>query len=153
MPRLLHQLGPTRAGMSADRVLLAGLIIHASIESAALAASTEGSHLGLAIVAHRVPVGLAIFMLAPNSRDGWIAIGLIMLASLLGYAGGYNVSELTTQNHAWLDGLVAGSLLHVIQGHHAGHAHGPSCDHPSESEPNASLKSAEDHFKPSKKFL
>ncbi|MFK7954942.1 MAG: permease [Lysobacterales bacterium] len=161
LPRLLHQLGPARAGMRADRVLLAGLVIHATIESAALAASSDGSHLGLAIVAHRVPVGLAIFMLAPNNRDGWIAIGIIVLASVLGYAGGYNVNELSPQSHAWLDGFVAGSLLHVIQGHHAGHNHGPACDHPqksatspyAESEPGHShaheVTSEHDHTDPS----
>lgn len=142
LPRLLHQLGPRGAGSRADRVLLAGLVIHATIESAALAASADGSHLGLAIVAHRVPVGLAIFMLAPSTRDGWIAVALIVLASLLGYAGGYNIALLQPHQHAWLDGFVAGSLLHVIQGHHAGHDHGPACDHEAGTIPNGAAETA-----------
>lgn len=128
LPRLLHRVGPRGAGLRADRVLLAGLVLHAAIESAALTANGESGHLGLAIVAHRIPVGLALFMLAPSARDGWLAVGLIIVASLAGYAGGLSVTWLQPEHQAWLDGFVAGSLLHVIHGHHAGHEHQHSGD-------------------------
>ncbi len=129
LPRLLHRAGPRGAGLRADRVLLAGLVLHAAIESAALTSHGDGGHLGVAIVAHRIPVGLALFMLAPSARDGWIAVGLIVAASLLGFAGGYSISWLQPEHRGWLDGFVAGSLLHVLHGHHASHDHDQYCDH------------------------
>ncbi|MEM9533153.1 MAG: permease [Pseudomonadota bacterium] len=128
LPSLLHRLGPRGAGRRADRLLLLALVLHAAFESAALAASAEAAHLGLAIAAHRIPVGLAVFMLAPTQRDGWLAIALIIAASVLGYTGGDQLELLTPAQHAWLDALVAGSLLHVIHGGHLSQS-ASGCDH------------------------
>lgn len=122
LPTFLHRLGSQTLALTADRALILGVAIHAAIECAALAGADE--HFGFAVVAHRVPVGLAVFMLAASPQSGWRFIGFLALASLVGFTGGQElVGLLNDHQHAWLEGFVAGSLLHVVQGHALGHDH------------------------------
>lgn len=130
LPALLHRIGTRTLALTADRALILGVGIHAAIECAALTVADE--HLSFAVAAHRVPVGLAVFMLSTKASTGWSYIGFLVFASLVGFAGGQElISMLTDTQNAWLEGFVAGSLLHVVQGHSLGtsHAHNHSHSH------------------------
>ena len=129
-PALLHRVSEDRAAVFADRVLILGLAVHAALESAALAAAHDDVFgLGIAIAAHRLPVGLAVFATARNQREGWLAIGLLVAASLVGIGGGQAIAGwLPPMPSAWLQAFVAGSLLHVLTGHGYGHGHGKPAD-------------------------
>ncbi|MEM7281819.1 MAG: hypothetical protein AAF438_09350 [Pseudomonadota bacterium] len=116
LPLILHRIG--RMNFGADSVLVAGVLIHVLIESAAVAIAPDPEHLGIAVAAHRVPVGLAVFMLAPNSRGGWAIILLLAAVTCIGFFGGQWMPHwLNHTQEAWLEGFVAGSLFHIIHGH------------------------------------
>jgi uncharacterized membrane protein YraQ (UPF0718 family) len=110
---------------------LLGIAMHAFLDGSAFAEHEGGGHghahgselLGLAVVLHRVPEGLAIWWLVrPRPRGTKLAIfalGVVAVATVVGAqlgdglahgAGGALV--------AFLQAVVAGSLLHVVI-HHA----------------------------------
>lgn len=98
--------------------LLVGLCAHAAVEAAALAVADSGheARLGLAIAMHQVPVGLAVFAWFRDdaSRAGWLAVGGVALATLVGFGLGAPVAGFVSGGAvAALEGLVAGMLLHV----------------------------------------
>jgi zinc transporter ZupT len=105
---------------------VSGLALHALLEGAALAPGEGGVDLafGLAIVLHRIPVGLVIWWLV-RPRYGpsaaLLAVGAIVLVTLAGYALGTEV--LASVHGAGGDlyqAFVSGSLVHVVfhQGRH-----------------------------------
>ena len=117
LPLVLHKIAHLNFG--ADSVLIAGVAIHVLIESAAVAISPDPDHLGWAVAAHRLPVGLAVFLLAPTPRVGWLIIMMLVGITLLGFTGvQWLPSFLSHTQEAWLEGFVAGSLFHIIHGHH-----------------------------------
>ena len=121
LPTALHRIGAGALGLTADRALILAIAVHAAVECAALAGTSD--QLGLAVAAHRIPVGLAVFMLVASPRAGWRYIALLVAASVGGYLSGQELlGLLNVQQCAWLEGFVAGSLLHVVQGHTLGHA-------------------------------
>ncbi|MEZ6196836.1 MAG: permease [Planctomycetota bacterium] len=104
-------------------VAVIGLLLHAAFDGVALAdaAGVVGvphPRLGLAVVLHRIAVSLALWVIVSRERsrgEGHVVLGLMALATAVGYFGG----------RAWLtappslaigvfEGLVAGSLLHVL---------------------------------------
>lgn len=101
---------------------LAGLAFHGFLDGVALVdgGDPDGSPrmLALAVVLHRIPVGLTILWLL-TPRHGWRwaggALSAIALATVAGYAlGGAFISDSTRQGLAIFQALVAGSLLHVV---------------------------------------
>ncbi len=117
LPLGLHRIGHLNFG--ADSVLIAGVAIHVLMESAAVAISPDPDHLGWAVAAHRLPVGLAIFLLAPTPKAGWLVIALLVGITIIGFTGvQWLPSFLSSTQEAWLEGFVAGSLFHIIHGHH-----------------------------------
>lgn len=98
---------------------LAGICLHALIDGAALAGShNEEDLLPLAIVLHRLPVGLTIWWLLRPSFGLRTASSVLILASLM-TAGGFFfgpilTAGLSSQGIAWFQALVAGSLFHVV---------------------------------------
>lgn len=117
-------------------VLLIGLAIHAALEAAALGAHAHHAvALGVAVVLHRVPVGLAVFAMyhehPRTSGMGWVAIGGLVLSTIVGFWIGPSLHAATSGTvEAGLSALVAGMLLHVVWEHgepeeHA-HEHGES---------------------------
>lgn len=120
--------------------LLVGLVIHASLESAAMA---MGNHsFGIAVVLHRLPVGFAVFALfhehAHSNARGWVAIGSLVLATLVGFLAGPPLVAATPLGvEAILEAGVAGMLLHVLWEHgqagQAPHAHGTHEPHTHEA--------------------
>jgi len=123
-------------------VLLIGLAAHAAIEAAALA--TPGGHgsLGLAVVLHRLPVGLAVFALyqehSHKNAVAWSAVGFLAVATALGFLSGPQiVGSFGESGQSALDAAVAGMLMHIVWEHgtaghghsHVDSAHGPEHDH------------------------
>ena len=78
IPGLLHRISRETTITMTDRALVLGLAVHAAVESAAMATAPAGEPLGFAVVAHRLPVGLAVFSLARNPRAGWLAIAVLV---------------------------------------------------------------------------
>jgi len=112
----------TRTGIT-SLVLLFGLIPHAGLESAALAGVPPENALGIgaAVIAHRLPVGLIVYTTVQkqaSGRLGWLAISLLAVATLVGFPAGEALAHIqSAPAMAWLQALVAGSLLHVVFTH------------------------------------
>ncbi|RMH14999.1 MAG: hypothetical protein D6701_10560, partial [Gemmatimonadetes bacterium] len=101
---------------------VSGLALHALLEGAALGPAVLGTEGGspfvLAVVLHRLPVGLAVWWLLRPSYGPRVALGAIaalIACTLAGYGAG---EELTTALSGRAAGLfqafVAGTLLHVV---------------------------------------
>ncbi len=120
-PTTPHRLG--WLGMLA----LLGLGVHAVLDGVALAlpeaghAHAEEKLLALAVVLHRIPVGLAIaWLLIPRkgARIAWWVIFLNAAATTVGYLAGKPLHQsLPLQMMAWFQAFVAGSLLHILFEH------------------------------------
>ncbi len=98
-----------------------GLILHASIDGAALFDSDSTHHhenLTLAIILHRLPIGLTIWwILKPLIGERMALATLVMMAAAT--AGGYSLSMQLIAYHQTvgfvvLQAFISGSLLHVI---------------------------------------
>ncbi len=147
---------------------LLGIAMHAFLDGSAFAENGDGhghdhgAHgsaelLGLAVVLHRIPEGLAIWWLVRPRRGGVktaiFALSVVAAATVLGARFG---DELVHGSggavFSFVQAVVAGSLLHVVihhappsvawQHHHhhatgrrrAPHVHGPGCGHDHERE-------------------
>jgi len=150
---ILGFVGPTLVeklfSQSADKTHLLtislgilGLILHASIDGAAIQSSSklvQSESLNLAIVLHRLPVGLTIWWLL-NPLIGQRLALLTLLFMALATSGGYFLSMLleplhSSQGFLSLQAFIAGSLMHVIlhKPHedgclHTSHSHSHSHD-------------------------
>lgn len=121
-------------------VLVSVLGIHAALDGAALAVidHSHGGALGLAIAAHRLPVGLAVFMGAVaqgRAKWGWLAVGGLAVATVAGFGVGVPLADLPPP---WAIGMmeaaVGAALLHIVtdpsaHGSGHGHSHDHSHDH------------------------
>jgi hypothetical protein len=127
--RLLH-----RAAHSVHAVTLAiallGLLLHAALDGVAVAGGA-GGHLGsdatrlaAAVVLHRVPVGLTIWLLL-RPHGALLPLStlvLVAVATVVGFGtGGRLLGGISGHALAWFQALVAGTLLHVVL--HRPHAH------------------------------
>lgn len=131
--RLQH--GRIRAAHAAALVLaFLALAIHALVDGVALsqADSEVGQALpaAIAVVLHRIPEGLAVWMLLRASHGLRATTGVmffIAAATVLGFASGPTlVALLQGASFGWFQAFLSGSLLHVI--FHA-HEHDHSHDH------------------------
>ncbi|PIE17789.1 MAG: hypothetical protein CSA65_07770 [Proteobacteria bacterium] len=111
----LHR-GAAAAAHSATLFLaVLGLALHAALDGAALA--QKRLPLELAVVLHRLPVGLTIWMLLRPSRPklAFGALAGIAGATLIGYGAGAGLLLQTSPVAlALFEALVAGALLHVV---------------------------------------
>ena len=114
---------------------ISGLVLHASIDGAALqGANSNGQHenLSLAIILHRLPVGLTIWwLLKPLIGERYALLTLVAMAAAT--SGGFALSMQLNDYHsssafAALQAFISGSLMHVIL--HKPHAGG--CMHTSQ---------------------
>ena len=110
---------------------LTALILHALIDGTALSetGASGASLLPLAVVIHRLPVGLTIWWLLRPSfgvRSAAGVLGMIAVATITGYAfGPVLIGGLSSHGIAWFQAFVAGSLLHVV--FHQPHLTGSQC--------------------------
>ncbi len=123
VPLLLGKLTGGHGHRSNGLVFLVSLGLHAALESAALAASSEATSVGLgvAIAAHRLPVGIMVYVAfrsAFGGRGGWMGVLGLGAFCLAGYAGGESMlAGASDSMNAMLNGFVAGALLHVLVTH------------------------------------
>ncbi len=126
LPVLAHRVGDRR-DRAWHAVALALLAVHAATDGAILAVADGrvGASLALAVAAHRLPVGLAVFDAARGApRLAWGAIGLLIAATLAGYGAGAGVAGAVPEAlHGAFEGLIAGALLHTVLARHPTHAH------------------------------
>ena len=99
---------------------LSGFVIHNGLDGAALATLPLGADpsFPMAVVLHRLPVGLAVWWLVAREVDrraGIAALGALMLATVGGYLFGVMVGEMVSDSGALTlyQAVVAGSLVHV----------------------------------------
>jgi uncharacterized membrane protein YraQ (UPF0718 family) len=113
---------------------VSGLALHAAFEGAAVAAlGPDGTTttLGLAIIVHRLPVGLALWWLVRTEigdMAAMISLAALVLLTVLGYAGGEELMGLVSGEglHVY-EAFVGGTLVHVVlHGFHPAPAGGPT---------------------------
>lgn len=105
---------------------LVALIIHAAIDGVGLIhhAESHGSEFALimAIILHRLPVGLVVWLLVRPSRGRlWasLTLGLVALATLFGFGlGEQYLAVASGTTFAVFQAFVGGSLLHVLTHKH-----------------------------------
>ena len=112
----MHRLERKGAWASGAVVLLGA---HAFLDGAALGildgAMTVG--LGLAVVVHRLPVGLAVVAAARPSRGALLLGGLAVL-TVLGFTLGQGVVAVLPESlAAGMEGAIVGGMLHVVFAH------------------------------------
>lgn len=99
---------------------ISGLLLHALIDGAAIQAAEEEANNGLtlAIILHRLPVGLTIWwMLKPLLGERYALITLLMmgLSTLTGFVLNLAITDYHDHNLVTvIQAFIAGSLLHVV---------------------------------------
>lgn len=115
-----------RIWRTAVPVLLLGLAIHAFLDGVGLANRGDGHGrpvpvLGLAVILHRIPVGLALWWGARQRYGARAALGLMAIIIVFTAIGSSYGEELMKQLPpaplALLQALIGGALLHGVVGH------------------------------------
>ena len=112
--RLSHRLAPHTDNL-ALLAGLSGLSLHAFLEGAALV--SKALHIGLAVILHRIPVGLTVWwLLRPRHGFGGASLGIaaILVATVAGYAAGARFFGDGHSSAGLYQAFVGGSLLHVV---------------------------------------
>lgn len=95
-----------------------GLGLHAAMDGAALHHGAEDGSLALAVIVHRLPVGLAVWWLlepAHGALRAAAALALVMTGTVGGFFAAEAADALAHQRALGLfEALVGGSLLHVV---------------------------------------
>ena len=124
-PAAIDRFGGRR-GRLWKGIAIAVIAIHAALDGAALAVLGAGDDvhaaLGAAVVVHRLPVGLLIDAAARRDLGerfgphvGWAAVGLLALATVVGFALGPPLSAIAGEaGEGLIEGLVVGALLHIV---------------------------------------
>lgn len=144
LPLLAGLLGPTLAERALSRlesqthravlaIVVVGLAAHAVVDGVALTLpgqlGTDWHVLPAAVILHRVPTSLVVWRFLASdgrSRRGALALGVIALATVIGWlAGDAWLSHLHGPEVGLFQAFVAGSLLHVVVHglHPAAHRH------------------------------
>jgi uncharacterized membrane protein YraQ (UPF0718 family) len=130
-PMALGRWSPHQRGHRAEVPVLllaaGGLAVHALLDGVALVApeiegaAAAGDMLALAVVLHRLPVGLTVWWIVKPSRGvGWALtlLGVNVAATIAGFlVGGDALAELPLEGLGAFQALVAGSLFHVAFHH------------------------------------
>lgn len=136
-PGLLSKLGPQRGRVKTAvlAVALLGLALHAALDGAGLAIDHAPGHhhddhdhgvglLAIAIVLHRIPVGLGIWWIVTRRRgSGGVRmaaaiLGVEIVATLIGFwASQPLIAMMSDSGVAIAQAVLAGMLLHVVFAH------------------------------------
>ncbi len=127
---LIGMLGPSTVERRLERsaakaheaaliLAIVALALHGLFDGVALSGQAHlHGEIGLAVVLHRLPVGLTLWWLvrpAHGVRGASLALAVIALATVGGYAlGGVAAGAMEEPAMGLLYALVAGSLLHVV---------------------------------------
>ncbi len=129
VPSLLERRTHSRGADRAFALMaVVGVAIHTFFDGAALVAaslSPDQAPLGLAVILHRLPVGLMIGLLlgGPRSWRAWLGVALVVGGTFAGYWTGEASLPLMGLNAiAAYQAFIGGMLAHVIYVH-APHAH------------------------------
>jgi len=112
-----------RADDAAIAIGMATLVFHALLEGGALIPGNSNYAYTLAILLHRVPVGLLVYWFLQPKHGNWLPLGVLgafITATVVGYFMGLELFE-GEGAHGPLDlfqALVGGTLLHVV--YHSG---------------------------------
>lgn len=100
---------------------LSGFVVHSALDGAALGTLAPGASASfpLAVVLHRLPVGVAVWWLTVKEIDrraGIAALALLMLGTLGGFAFGAAVDRIALNSGVLTlyQAVVGGSLVHVV---------------------------------------
>lgn len=116
----LLDLAMTRAHGVVLWFVVAGFLLHSALDGAALQLpeSEGGFMLTLAILIHRVPVGLMIYLSLSKGmgvKTGFFAVGLMAVSTCAGYIMGAPILTLLSEGQISLFTLfIIGALLHVV---------------------------------------
>jgi uncharacterized protein len=112
---------------------LIGLAIHSMLDGSAIAqsATAPSNHLAIGVLLHQIPVSMMIWwVLADRPQRSYLVLAGMAIMTVIGYQLEPAVfAMLPERAGAWFEGLVAGSLLHVVahpaheHRHGEGHAH------------------------------
>ncbi len=136
-PGLLSKLGPARRGVrnAVLAVALLGLALHAALDGAGLAIDVAPGHLhddhahdgigllAIAIVLHRIPVGLGIWWIVTGRGPGGVrlaaaVLGVEIVATVIGFwVSQPLVAIMSDHGVAIAQAALAGTLLHVVFAH------------------------------------
>lgn len=108
------------------------LSLHAMSDGVVLSLADTGSgwafSTALAVVLHRIPVGIAVWVFLRSARGlRWVfwVFAIIAINTLIGFvSGNWVIALMQDASFGWFQAFVAGSLLHVIfHAHEHDHAH------------------------------
>lgn len=108
------------------------LSLHAMSDGVVLSLADGGSgwafSTALAVVLHRIPVGIAVWVFLRSAKGlKWVlwVFALIAINTVIGFMSGtWVIALMQDSSFAWFQAFVAGSLLHVIfHAHEHDHAH------------------------------
>ena len=117
LPGILHSRVGDRVG---GWLAVALLALHAVLDGAVLALASADLTLGVAVavVAHRLPVGLGVTVGADSVRRAGAILGALGALTLAGFAGAAVVgAQLPPALQGPLDGVIIGGLLHIVFAH------------------------------------
>ena len=122
--RLFHY-GVQRTHTAVLALAIIGLAIHSALDGSAIAQSDADAQnlLGYGVLLHQLPVSLMIWwVLGDRPRVSWLVLAGMAVVTVLGYVAEPTIfAVLPERAGLWFEGLVGGSLLHVIA--HPAHDH------------------------------
>ncbi|MCF7840764.1 MAG: permease [Candidatus Marinimicrobia bacterium] len=103
-------------------VVLVGILVHTLLDGMALSEMSvehgAGEALAIAVVLHRLPVGILVWWSARSAygkRGGIFTLSVMAIFTLVGYwLGGNQFQIISSPVVSYLQALITGSLLHVI---------------------------------------
>ena len=117
---VIEKISRSLARHADDLAIVLGVLsiaVHALLEGGALTPATASAPFAIAVILHRVAVGLLIWwLLEPRHGVGlaMAGVGAILVATTIGFAAG---TEILPDGHGAIElyqAFVAGSLLHVV---------------------------------------
>lgn len=121
----LFHYGVHRTHMAVLALAIIGLAFHSALDGSAIAQSDldHGNLLGYGVLLHQLPVSLMIWwVLGDRPRVSWMVLGGMAVVTVAGYLAEPAIfAVLPERAGLWFEGLVGGSLLHVIA--HPAHDH------------------------------
>jgi len=100
-------------------LIVCALLAHAFLDGVAVGSPTAHPALGSAVVLHKLPEGLMVWMMIQPRSGGRVAFGLLALVAGATISGGL-VGELpvSAQAQGLFNAFVGGALLHVVGSEH-----------------------------------